>query len=223
MNIRSDFSQYAIVRPGEENFVASPMPGVERLMLDRIGGEVARATTIVRFAPGSQFSAHKHELGEEFIVLDGVFSDETGDFPAGSYVRNPPGSAHTPRSDGGCTLFVKLRQFDENDQKHVVADMNSKDGWVPAPTNNGASVLPLHTFGDEFVRLVRFIPGGELGHHDHPLGEELVVLEGELRDENGTYPQGTWMRSPPGSAHAPYSKTGALVWVKSGHLGQQTA
>ena len=220
MNIRSDFSQYAIVRPGDEEFIASPMPGVERLMLDRIGDEVARATTIVRFAPDSKFSAHKHDLGEEFIVLEGVFSDETGDFPKGSYVRNPAGTSHTPHSNEGCTLFVKLRQFDEGDQKQFVVNSDNNEGWVPAPTNLGAEILPLHKFGDEFVRLVRFRPGGELGLHDHPLGEELLVLEGELRDESGVYPQGTWMRSPPGSAHAPFSEKGALVWVKSGHLGQ---
>ena len=176
MNIRADFSQYAIVCPGDEAFIPSPMAGVERIMLDRIGDEVARATTIVRFAAGSHFSAHTHDLGEEFIVLDGIFSDESGDFPKGSYVRNPPGSHHIPHSDPGCTLFVKLRQFDEDDQKHIVADVNATEGWRPAPTDMGAEILPLHKFGDEFVRLVRFQPGGELGHHDHPMGEELLVL-----------------------------------------------
>ncbi|MGI9484102.1 MAG: cupin domain-containing protein [Hyphomicrobiales bacterium] len=219
MNIRSDFSKYAIVRPGDETFVPSPLAGVDRMMLDRVGDEVARATTIVRYAPGSEFSAHTHDMGEEFIVLDGVFSDESGDFPEGSYVRNPPGSSHTPRSEKGCTIFVKLRQFDDADLERVIADVNAEESWQPAPTNLGAEIRPLHKFSDEFVRLVRFRPGGELGHHDHPLGEELLVLQGELRDENGVYPRGTWMRSPPGSAHAPFSKEGALVWVKSGHLG----
>ncbi len=218
MQIRSDFSQYAIVKPGEEDYVPSPLAGVERLMLDRIGEEVARATTIVRYAPGSNFSAHTHDMGEEFIVLDGVFSDESGDFPAGSYVRNPPGSSHTPRSDDGCTIFVKLRQFADDDLTRVVAHIDADEGWLPAPTGKGASILPLHKHGSEFVRLVKFEPGGELGHHDHPEGEELLVLRGTLKDEKGIYPEGTWMRSPPGSSHAPGSETGALVWVKSGHL-----
>src|SRR6056297_2598515 len=74
------------------------MPGVRRRMLDRIGNEVARATTIVRFDPGSAFSAHTHDGGEEYLVLDGTFQDEDGDFPAGSYVRNPPTSSHAGRA-----------------------------------------------------------------------------------------------------------------------------
>jgi anti-sigma factor ChrR (cupin superfamily) len=109
LQIRSDFAARAVVRPGDEPFVASPMAGVERLMLDRDGGEVARATTIVRYAPQSRFSTHAHDRGEEFLVLDGVFADEHGIYPAGTNVRNPPGSSHAPYSDEGCTLFVKLR------------------------------------------------------------------------------------------------------------------
>ena len=65
-------------------------------MLDRIGDEVARATSIVRYAPGSSFARHEHAKGEEFLVLEGIFSDDSGDYPAGFYVRNPPGSGHTP-------------------------------------------------------------------------------------------------------------------------------
>jgi anti-sigma factor ChrR (cupin superfamily) len=78
------------------------------VMLDRIGDEVVRATSIVRYAPGSHFSAHTHGGGEEFFVLNGVFQDEHGDYPVGSYVRNPPTSSHVPGSDLGCVIFVKL-------------------------------------------------------------------------------------------------------------------
>src|SRR5271166_3471905 len=99
-----------------------PIAGVERRMLDRIGAEVARATTIVRYAPGSSFSTHTHDGGEEFLVLEGVFSDEHGDFPAGSYIRNPPTSRHTPGSAPGCTIFVRLWQFDPNDRTQVRVD-----------------------------------------------------------------------------------------------------
>ena len=112
MRIRSDFARREVVRPQDYEWVRSPAGGVDRMMLDRIGDEVARATTIVRFAPRSRFDAHTHGGGEEFLVLDGVFSDETGDFPAGSYVRNPIGSRHRPHTDAGCTIFVKLHQFD---------------------------------------------------------------------------------------------------------------
>jgi hypothetical protein len=63
-------------------------------MLDRIGDEVARATSIVRYAPASHFSPHVHDGGEEFLVLEGTFQDEHGDYPVGSYVRNPPTSVN---------------------------------------------------------------------------------------------------------------------------------
>ncbi|MEM8776605.1 MAG: cupin domain-containing protein, partial [Pseudomonadota bacterium] len=124
MQRNDDFSQRAVVHSEDEPWVASPIPGVDRRMLDRIGDEVARATSIVRYAPGSKFSAHVHTGGEEFFVLDGVFQDEHGDFPAGSYIRNPPESSHTPGSDEGCTIFVKLWQFDMADRTHIRADTN---------------------------------------------------------------------------------------------------
>ena len=108
MELNADFSKRAVVHAARVSWVPSPIAGVERRMLDRIGEEVSRATSIVRYAPNSHFSAHTHGGGEEFFVLDGVFSDEHGDFPAGSYIRNPPGSRHTPGSEKGCTIFVKL-------------------------------------------------------------------------------------------------------------------
>src|SRR5262245_61317317 len=109
MNLNADFTKRAAVHAGAPEWQASPMPGVERRLLDRIGDEVARATSIVRYAPESHFSPHVHGGGEEFLVFEGVFQDERGDFPAGSYVRNPPQSRHTPGSKSGCTIFVKLR------------------------------------------------------------------------------------------------------------------
>ncbi|MEM9127911.1 MAG: cupin domain-containing protein, partial [Pseudomonadota bacterium] len=116
MELNADFSSRVAVLSEQLEWQASPMQGVDRRMLDRIGGEVARATTIVRYAPGSKFSAHTHTGGEEFIVLDGVFQDEHGDFPAGTYVSNPPTTSHTPGSEPGCIIFVKLWQFDMDDR-----------------------------------------------------------------------------------------------------------
>src|SRR5579859_6313352 len=111
MLINADFSARAVVDTTALPWIPSPMPGVERKMLERDGGEVARATSLVRYAAGSRFERHEHGGGEEFLVLDGIFSDEYGDYPPGTYVRNPPGSHHAPFSRTGCTLFVKLRQF----------------------------------------------------------------------------------------------------------------
>src|SRR4029077_70981 len=122
MLLNADFSTRVVLRPDELTWIPSPMSGGERKMLDRVGDEVARATSIVRYAPESRFSAHTHGGGEEFLVLEGVFQDEHGDYPAGSYVRNPPTSRHTPGSAPGCVLFVKLWQFDPEDRVHARID-----------------------------------------------------------------------------------------------------
>jgi anti-sigma factor ChrR (cupin superfamily) len=217
MNINADLSQRAVVRSEELPWVESPLPCVHRRMLERDGGEVARATSIVRYAPDSAFSAHTHGGGEEFLVLEGVFSDESGDFGPGMYVRNPPGSKHTPRSGPGCTIFVKLRQMDPDDQEFVRVDTTSapwQRGSVP-----GASVMPLHERGSERVRLVKLAPGTVLDPHQHAGGEEILVLDGAFEDELGRYPKGTWLRNPDRSAHRVFSAEGCTLYVKTGHLG----
>ena len=81
MELNADFSRRVAVHAARLAWVPSPMAGVERRMLDRIGDEVARATSIVRYAPGSHFSPHTHGGGEEFFVLEGIFQDEHGEFP----------------------------------------------------------------------------------------------------------------------------------------------
>ncbi len=216
MELNADFSKRAIVRPDDYTWVDSPANGVRRMMLDRIGDEVARATTIVEFAPGSKFDAHTHGGGEEFLVLEGVFSDETGDFPAGSYVRNPIGTSHKPHTDQGCRILVKLHQFDAADTAQFSIDTANADfrpGLVP-----GLSVLSLHSGPEENVALVRWAPGTQFTPHSHWGGEEVFVLEGTFADEHGEYPAGTWIRSPHLSQHKPYSTDGCLIYVKTGHL-----
>jgi anti-sigma factor ChrR (cupin superfamily) len=77
-------------------------------MLEQDGDEVAKATSIVRYRFGSQFPIHTHKVGEEILALEGIFSDETADFPAGTSCMKPPSSDHSPPSESGCTLFVTL-------------------------------------------------------------------------------------------------------------------
>lgn len=216
MRINADFSQRVVIRPQDYQWVHSPASGVERMMLDRIGDEVARATTLVRFAPGSSFSAHSHGGGEEFFVLEGVFSDETGDYPAGSYVRNPIGTSHTPFTKEGCTILVKLYQFEEEDQRQIAID-TKKAPFQPGIAE-GLTVLPLHDYEGEHVALVRWQPGTRFNAHRHWGGEEIFVLEGTFADEHGTYEKGTWIRSPHLSQHQPFTDEGCLILVKTGHL-----
>ncbi len=216
MQIHADLSLRAVVNSHDLPWVDSPMPGVQRRMLERDGEEVARATSVVRYAPNSYFEAHTHGGGEEFLVLDGIFSDESGDFSQGTYVRNPIGSRHEPYTKDGTTILVKLQQFDPRDQDFVRVDTNQRD-WLPglAP---GLHVMPLHEYGSEHVALVKWAPGTKFAHHSHPQGEEIFVLSGVFADEHGTYPEGTWLRSPAGSVHTPFSDDGCLIYVKTGHL-----
>lgn len=214
--LNADFSQRVVIRPDDYHWVSSPLPGVERMMLDRIGDEVGRATSLVRYAACSSFREHVHGGGEEFLVLEGTFSDEQGDYPAGSYVRNLVGSRHAPFSREGCTIFVKLQQIDAEDSERVVINHHTaqwRQGMVP-----GLKVLPLHEFGTEHAALVRWAPGTRFTPHRHWGGEEILVLEGVFEDEHGRYPAGSWLRSPHGSMHAPFSEEGCLIWVKTGHL-----
>ena len=216
MKINADLTKRAVVSTGALPWIDSPMPGVQRRMIERDGKEVARATSIVRYAPGSYFSAHTHGGGEEYLVLDGVFSDEHGDFGPGTYVRNPVGSSHTPHSKNGATILVKLWQMQPEDQKQVEIDTHEA-GWASGLVP-GLQVLPLHTHGTEQVALVKWAPGTKFQPHRHWGGEEIFVLEGTFADEHGVYPKGTWLRNPPDSMHTPFSEEGCLIYVKTGHL-----
>ncbi len=218
MHLNADFNRRAVVLPEEYRWVPSPMPGVERMMLDRIGDEVARATSLVRYAPHSKFSRHVHGGGEEFLVLEGVFADEHAEYRAGSYVRNPIGTAHTPRIGAeGCTIFVKLHQFAPGDDQQFVVD-TSTVSLLPGE-HDGVEIAELHRFGSERVALVRWAPQTPIVWHRHDSIEEVLVLEGSYADENGEYPGGSWIRSPVGSEHAPVSGAeGALLYLKLGQI-----
>ena len=218
MRVNADFSERVVIRPDDYSWVDSPMPGVERMMLDRIGDEVARATSLVRYAPNSQFSPHVHTGGEEFLVLEGRFADEHAEYPAGSYVRNPIGTSHTPRiGPEGCVIFVKLQQFEAEAQDQKAIDTQAS-AWSPGLVP-GLSVLGLHEYGTEHVALVRWAPNTQFKKHTHFGGEEIFVIEGKFEDEHGSYPAGSWIRNPHMSTHTPFTgDEGALIYVKVGHL-----
>jgi anti-sigma factor ChrR (cupin superfamily) len=155
-------------------------------------------------------------LGEEIFVLEGVFSDESGSYGPGTYIKNPPGSSHAPNSATGCTLFVKLRHLDLADRERTVIDTR-KATWLPGLVP-GLAVLPLSEFGTQHTALVRWAPRTRFNSHRHDGGEEIYVLEGVFEKEFGSYPAGTWLRNPHLSAHRPFSNQGCTILVKSGHL-----
>jgi anti-sigma factor ChrR (cupin superfamily) len=217
MLINAAFDQRASVHFRDNGWVASPVPGVERLMLDRIGEEVARATSIVRYASGSRFPAHSHDGGEEFLVLEGVFQDEHGDYPVGTYVRNPPGTAHEPASGQGCKIFVKLRQFADWDLESTVCD-TSLSTLQADPRRPGVSTLPLHTVASEQVRIESWEPGRAVAMAPEG-GLELLCLQGNFEESGEAFTRFDWLRLPPGAQALFVSGAkGCRVWVKEGHL-----
>lgn len=215
MHLNADFSQRALVRFDEGDWVASPIPGVRRRMLDRIGDEVARATTIVHFEPGSAFTAHTHDGGEEYLVLNGTFQDEDGDFPTGTYVRNPPTSSHTPAAQGGAIILVKLHQFDAADRTQVQID-SGKSVW--SETGLGVETLQLHEDDREYVAMESWSTGTTRSL-DASGGLEVFVIAGSFSDGVDTLGPWDWLRLPVGSTfEATAGDDGARVWLKTGHL-----
>ena len=217
--INANFNQRASAHGKQLEWKASPMKGVDRRMLERIGNEVARATSIVRYAPHSKFSSHVHTGGEEFLVLDGVFQDEHGDFPKGSYIRNPPGSSHTPRSDKGCTILVKLWQMEKSDHTHVVADTTNL-AFQNIVERDSVAIMPLFSDGRENVRLEKWDVNAAISLYPED-GLEIFVIEGLFVESDETFTEQSWLRLPIGaSLNATSGSHGCLVWIKEGYLGK---
>jgi len=222
MEIHSDFTQRVVVHAGSQDWIDSPMAGVQRKPLDRIGDEVARATTIVRYLPSSEFSAHIHTGGEEFFVIEGTFEDEHGHFPAGSYIRNPPLSQHQPSSTLGCVMLVKLWQFYPEDRTHL--RVQSSD-VVPVcfAHSNDIVVQPLYDDANESVSLLTLAAHARL-ELATPKGAELLVLQGELSEQADCLVKNSWLRMPLKSEiSAQAGAQGATIWMKIGHLNQVEA
>ncbi|TDS83692.1 cupin domain-containing protein [Comamonas sp. JUb58] len=214
MHIHADLNQAVHITPCDYQWTPSPLPGVERMMLDRVGAEVARATSLVRYAPGSHFSAHQHPGGEEILVLSGVFSDETGDYPRGWYSRNPPQSAHRPHTEPGALIFVKLQQMRPDDTAVVRINALDRANWHQA---DGRDTCLLFQNDEERVYTEQLPDQGRL-LCDASGGLELLVLAGALVVQGQHYPEGSWLRLPAGSQPQMEAVGDTMVFVKTGHL-----
>jgi anti-sigma factor ChrR (cupin superfamily) len=218
--LNDDFSALAVAHTADMEWQASPSPTVWRKRLDLAGpAEAGRVTSVVRYDPDSHFHEHPHPDGEEILVLKGVFSDEHGNYPAGTFLLNPEGFVHAPFSREGCVLLVKLRQYPGTNRRHVVVDTTTAP-WLDTPAE-GISYQELYGEPGHPERIVhvRMAPGTKSPEHDHPGGEEVFVLEGSCSDRFGHYETGTWVRFPPGSRHHFRTEEGCRLYVKSGHLG----
>ena len=221
MRLNADFSEPVLIGPESHEWVPSPTAGVTRMMLDRIGDEVARATSLVRYAPNSTFPAHTHGGGEEILVLRGEFADDHGRYPTGTYLRNPIGTAHAPEvGSDGAEIFVKLHQFDREDRRQCAVSIT--DGaWLPGRPSSLA-VMPLHRFGPERVSVQHWPAGSILAPRRFTGGAELLLLEGNLVTPLGELVPGAWLRLPPNARfEATSGAEGARVYLKTGHLASQ--
>ncbi|MCL1127195.1 cupin domain-containing protein [Shewanella surugensis] len=213
--LNMNFSKQVVIHTQREPWLDSPVEGVARKRLTREAAESGHATSLVRYAPNHYFPAHTHVGGEEIFVLEGIFSDESGDHPAGSYLRNPSNSRHRPFSREGCVLFVKLAQFSERDRQSV--RINTRDtAWQQG--YGGLSVMPLHEFEGEHTALVKWPKNEVFKSHVHFGGKEIFVLSGIFMDEYGQYPEYSWLRSPHMSQHHPFVKEETIILVKTGSL-----
>ena len=213
--LNMDLSKKVVMETEKMDWIDSPESGVKRRPLEREFEESGRTTSIVEYKPGASFQTHMHPLGEEIFVLEGTFSDENGDYPAGTYLRNPPGSSHAPFSKDGCKIFVKLNAMSPEDNSEIRIHTRTNQ-WLDGHGN--LKVMPLHTFGTENVALVKWPAGEKFIPHTHYGGEEILVLSGEFIDEYASYPIGTWIRSPHLSTHSPLVKEETVILVKTGHL-----
>lgn len=213
--INADFSRRAALASKDQQWIPSPQAGIERVMLDRVGDERARATSIVRYAAGAQFPHHQHPGGEEILVLSGTFSDEDGHYPAGWYLRNPPGSGHRPFSDEGAVIFVKLWQMPPDETRCIRLDTNDPTSWR---REAGREVCPLFSADEEQVCLLR-LAGGQSAFAEPVDSAELLVLAGELRAGEQSYDRGSWVRLPAGEYPEFLAATGGVtLYLKTGHL-----
>lgn len=216
LRVNADFDCQVILHAADAQWQASPQPGVTRRMLDRVGGEVARATSVVRYAPDSQFPSHTHGGGEEILVLEGVFGDEHGLYRSGSYLRNPIGTHHAPFSERGCLLLVKLRQFVPADRRQCSLD-TSRGEWQPA-LDAGVDTQLLHRFGSERVTLERWTAGAHVQRKVPARGEEVFVLSGAITIGDEDCTAGSWLRRPAGISAEWMCRAACMLYRKTGHL-----
>lgn len=217
LRMNNDLRSNALIHSATAPWVGSPAAGIRRIILERDGGEkTTRATSLVAYQAGSHFAAHIHPKGEEILVLSGVFSDESGHYPAGSYLRNPPGSAHAPFSDPGCMIFVKLQQFSPQDTTQLAWQLRPPGATLPSEL---MTRQVLFERPGERVELIQFAQATSLPADLGLQGFELLVLKGELSESRACYPVGTWLRCAPAQGSRLRAEAGTEVYLKSGHLG----
>jgi len=153
----------------------------------------------------------------EVLVLRGCVSLNGEALGPASFARLAPGVSATVTSTEASVVYLNERTPTEPEKDSYAlrgADLDWRQGMVP-----GLKVTSLHQGLTKHTALVRWAPETRFNPHTHVGGEEILVLEGVFRDEHGSYPAGTWIRSPHMSNHRPFTgPEGATILVKVGHL-----
>ena len=218
--INDDLSERASMHTAKMEWTPSPSDTVWRKRLHLVGEpESGQVTSVVRFAPDAEFSAHDHPGGEEILVLEGVFSDERGDWSAGSYLLNPEGFRHHPSSSEGCLLFVKLRQYGGVGRDSVAletADFEDERGAAEGVTRRW-----LYR-DDSFPDSMRIETWSAASSIDESFegGVELFVLDGAFEESGECFEAGSWLRLPLGSHMLAETEDGCVVYLKAGGVAK---
>ncbi|MFK8985804.1 cupin domain-containing protein [Acinetobacter seifertii] len=221
MYINADFSQAVIIQPENYHWVKSPRGEVDRVMLDHIGDEIARATSLVKYVPHTIFPEHRHHHGEEILVLSGVFTENQNQhYPAGWYLRSPHQSVHQPSSEEGALIFVKLMQIPTSETQTLRINTNDPTQWREI---GWRLICTLVDASYEHTYLEKLKPQ-QLFMEDAEGGIEILITQGQLADKEMFYDAGTWIRLPPKThAHFQAGLSGASIYVKTGHLASAIA
>jgi len=218
-SINGDLKSFCVVDTEHMDWTPSPSGTVWRKRVHLVGpAESGQVTSVVRYDRNSSFPEHDHPAGEEILVLDGIFSDQQGDWPAGTFLLNPEGFRHAPFSQDGCVLFVKLRQYPGLDRRHIAIDTNSVPWQKSRVKNLSRKTLYEQKGYSDSVELQRWEAGADSGTIAYPEGAELFVIEGAFSDENGSFGKGHWLRFPPGASHRLHSDAGCTMYVKKAGL-----
>jgi quercetin dioxygenase-like cupin family protein len=238
IDVNSDLTQRVVIQTATLPWSPSPwIPGINRKFLDRYGnGQFVPSTSVVSFATGVRDPYHAHPHGEEFYVLEGVFTDHTGDYLPGFYVRHPIRWCHAPYVDmrnPSAVVWVKVSQIMEEGEPVIVRDTCDLElaEWRDGSSLAGrVRVLPLHASArtGERVWIEVWEPGTRTVVPQPLGGEEVFVISGSLVENGSTHPPLTWIRNPAHRQGTQFlwqraSPQGCKLLMKSGHLPMVSA
>jgi len=197
----------------------SPSGTVWRKRMHRAGpADAGQVTSLVRYESGAAFPSHDHPDGEEILVLEGVFSDEHGDWPSGSYLLHPEGFRHAPFSRPGCLLLVKLRQYPGSQRRYVCCNIEDVPWQAGDLVGVERKCLYQQAGFDDKTWMEQWAPGTTVRERSYPEGAELFVVHGTINDDSGKLGAGCWTRLPRGASYNGHTEDGCTLYIKTGGL-----